>query len=286
MMRNIQGNMSDLDKLNQQLASGKQFQRPSDAPIKVTNSMQFSSMLEDNNQYQRNIEQARNWISFSENALADMNDVLQTTRELALQAANSTNNEEDVDKIALVVKELRNELVSIANSKLGDNYIFSGQATNKKPIVFDDTQALGDKVSYQGDFNKISRGINPSIEMDININGQYAFKGAIEDLNKLIDNMENYDQEAISNTDLANLDGVINNTLAYRAELGAKINRLDLTESRLEDDNLSIQKLKSKNEDIDIAETIMNLKMKENVYQASLASGARIIQPSLMDFLR
>jgi flagellar hook-associated protein 3 FlgL len=47
-----------------------------------------------------------------------------------------------------------------------------------------------------------------------------------------------------------------------------------------------LRELLSKNEDADMAEVIMNLKMEENVYRASLAGGAKIIQPSLVDFLR
>ncbi|MFN2364471.1 MAG: flagellin, partial [Halarsenatibacteraceae bacterium] len=74
--------------------------------------------------------------------------------------------------------------------------------------------------------------------------------------------------------------------ITTRAEIGAKMNRLDLTQSRLEEQEINFESLKSDNEDVDIAETIMNLRMQESVYQASLATGARIMQPTLLDFLR
>jgi len=64
------------------------------------------------------------------------------------------------------------------------------------------------------------------------------------------------------------------------------MNRVDLTSDRLDDDNVNFTKLMSKNEDVDIAESIMNLMNEENVYRASLATGARVIQPSLVEFLR
>ena len=63
------------------------------------------------------------------------------------------------------------------------------------------------------------------------------------------------------------------------------MNRLELTANRLEDDFINFTKLKSKNEDVDIAEAIMNLMNEVNVYNASLAVGAKVIQPSLVDFL-
>jgi flagellar hook-associated protein 3 FlgL len=68
--------------------------------------------------------------------------------------------------------------------------------------------------------------------------------------------------------------------------VGARINRLEMTQQRLEDLSINLQQLQSKTEDADIAEVVMQLKMSENVYQASLAVGARIIRSSLIDFMR
>ena len=65
-----------------------------------------------------------------------------------------------------------------------------------------------------------------------------------------------------------------------------KAKRLEVTATRLKDLELSTRTLLSKVQDIDVAETIMNLKMEENAYYLALSSGARIIQPTLMDFLR
>ena len=85
---------------------------------------------------------------------------------------------------------------------------------------------------------------------------------------------------------LSTIDGQINNILRVRADVGARQNRLDLTADRQSDNEINFTNLMSVNEDADMAETIMNMKNEENVYKASLAGGARIIQPSLIDFLR
>ncbi|WP_066505916.1 flagellar hook-associated protein FlgL [Abyssisolibacter fermentans] len=86
--------------------------------------------------------------------------------------------------------------------------------------------------------------------------------------------------------DLGRLDAINENVLSLRAEIGAKCNRLEMTQSRMDDEELIFTKLMSDNEDIDMAETIMNSKMQESVYNASLAVGTKIIQPTLVDFLR
>ena len=78
----------------------------------------------------------------------------------------------------------------------------------------------------------------------------------------------------------------MDNILRVRFGIGARMNRLELTANRLDDDYVNFTKLMSKNEDVDMAEAIMNLQNEENVYRASLSAGAKVIQPSLVDFLR
>ncbi|HEY8361935.1 MAG TPA: flagellar hook-associated protein FlgL, partial [Tissierellaceae bacterium] len=69
------------------------------------------------------------------------------------------------------------------------------------------------------------------------------------------------------------------------SEIGARINRLNLTENKLEDQLLTLKELLSYNEDVSLPDALMRLAIEENVYRASLGVSARIIQPSLMDFL-
>ncbi len=107
----------------------------------------------------------------------------------------------------------------------------------------------------------------------------------IDDFDKLVAAFDLGDHTAISNL-LGNLDDDMNNILRIRADIGARTNRVELTNNRLDSDEISFTKLMSDNEDVDMAETIMNLQNEENVYKASLSGGARIIQPSLIDFLR
>ncbi|AOT70028.1 flagellar hook-associated protein FlgL [Geosporobacter ferrireducens] len=85
---------------------------------------------------------------------------------------------------------------------------------------------------------------------------------------------------------LDDLDKNLENILGKLSGIGAKTNRLELDQSRLEDTIINLKKLLSKAEDVDMAETIMNFKMEENVYRSALSVGARIIQPTLLDFLR
>jgi flagellar hook-associated protein 3 FlgL len=77
-----------------------------------------------------------------------------------------------------------------------------------------------------------------------------------------------------------------NHLLMRVAEAGGRTRRLELLEARYEQDQVNNRQMLSDAEDADIAEVIMELRMAEAVMAASMAAGARIIQPSLMDFLR
>lgn len=107
----------------------------------------------------------------------------------------------------------------------------------------------------------------------------------IKMFNQVIQCMDAGDYEGIS-ARLDEMDFQMGNVLRCRADIGARVNRIDLTDDRMSNDLVNFTDLMSKNEDVDMAETIMHLKNEENVYQASLAGGARIIQQSLVDFLR
>lgn len=88
------------------------------------------------------------------------------------------------------------------------------------------------------------------------------------------------------NAAITNFENLRDRVMSIRSDIGARTNRIELTMNRLENDNVNFTQLMSENEDVDMAETIMNLKNEENVYRASLSGGARIIQPTLLDFLR
>lgn len=64
------------------------------------------------------------------------------------------------------------------------------------------------------------------------------------------------------------------------------MNRLDLVENRLSEQEVIAKRVMSDNEDADMEKVIMNLKTQESVHRAALAAGSRIIQPTLLDFLR
>ena len=85
---------------------------------------------------------------------------------------------------------------------------------------------------------------------------------------------------------LDDLDDALDNVLQQVSELGGKQNRVGLAKERMLDLKLNLTKILSEDQDLDYAEAIMELKMEEFAYRTALSVGARIIQPTLVDFLR
>lgn len=278
LMQNLNNNRERLDKFNRQLSTGKKFSRPSQDPTGVARSMDLNNTIENNEQYVKNVDQAIAWSQATDSAFNQAGKVLQRSRELAVRGANDSLSESDRKATAKEIDELRKSLTEIANTKHNDRYLFGGTKTKVKPYEDADSD-------YQGNQGAIKREISAGVEMQINMSGQF-FKGALDKLKDISQDLKNGNTDEISNTQLGKLDKSIDNLLQKRAENGARQKRLEMTKGRLEEDQIKFKKLRSENEDVDIAKTIMNLKTSENVYKAALSSGSRIIQPSLADFLK
>ncbi len=131
--------------------------------------------------------------------------------------------------------------------------------------------------------------VSSGIEVQVNISPLSVFgPGTFQTLKKVYDALgTNADNNgaALSGM-LKDIDEMVNGTVETRADLGARVNRMDLNTSRLEDQEIIAKTVMSDNEDIEAEKVIMELKSYETLHRAALSAGARIIQPTLLDFLR
>lgn len=277
VLTNLNQNSEKLNKASNQVSSGKKFEDPSDDPAAFINSMQLNSQIKNNEQYLENIDSSTNWLSTTEDALDSAGDVLNSLNELAVEASNDTLTEDDRNKILIEVEELEKEIINIANTQLGDKYLFSGTAT--------DTETYDENRNYQGNSSKVLREVNDGTKIEINLNGDQVFADALIATSSFKDALNNNDSEELSNTVISDINQAIDTNNSYMAEAGSKQNRLDFTTERLEAENESLEEILSSNEDVDIAEAITNYSTQQTVYQASLSVSASILQTSLVDYV-
>lgn len=294
MINNIGGNLRRMEKYQNRLSTGKKINVPSDDPVVAARALKLRTDVSRLEQYDRNVKDALSWMEITESSLANITDILHRARVLAVQGANGTTTPEDTQKIEEEVKQLKHQLIQVANSTYSGRYIFSGFKTDQKLLNEDGSFAI----EVINDVEKIVYEVDIGDDIRINLTGRDVFNNGgdataldpnpplmIELFNQFIAALNVGDHSTVGGL-LDDIDEHMDNITRVRADVGARYNRLELTENRLSKNIYNFTKLMSENEDIDQAENIMLLKSEENVYQASLAGGARIIQPSLMDFLR
>lgn len=303
MTYNLNKTLQRLEKLQYESSVGKKFRVPSDDPIGASKSLKFNTDISKVEQYIRNVKDAKAWLSETESVLNEINEVLHRANVLTVQAANGTN-EEDLTKIKDEIKELREHLIQLANSTYAGRSLFTGFKTDQELLdengeynvdldadeVFVYNVGIAEKVqvntlgfrvfgkaTYEGD----TLSDDPGYDGDVS-EGNTPYLIAV--FNELEKALENKDNDEIQKS-LTRIKTSMNQVLSITSEIGARINRLNLTENKLEDQLLTLKELLSYNEDVSLPDALMRLAIEENVYRASLGVSARIIQPSLMDFL-
>ncbi|OAT72403.1 MULTISPECIES: flagellar hook-associated protein FlgL [Parageobacillus] len=284
MLRNLSNSYERLGKYQEQLATGKKISRPSDDPVVAMKGIAYREDLARVKQYQRNIGEVHNWIDSADDALDKVGLALQRIQELVVQASTDTATPEDRKKIADEIDQIQKHIVDVANTRVGGKYIFNG-ADTKNPLFIGYPGETGFAVNgNQGD---VEIEVFDGIKLDVNIDGKTLFTGIIG----MLDNLKAALNDP--NSTGSTIDGYLSQVeaqqdalLSARSELGAKQNRVEMMENRLSTQEEIATKLMSNNEDIDYEKTITDLISQESVHRAALSVGARIIQPTLVDFLR
>lgn len=278
MLRNLSNSYGKMGDLQRQVETGKKVNRPSDDPVVVMKGINYRTALGKVEQYERNIGEVSNWLDTSDSTLDKVNAALQRTNDLLIQASSDTTTDEDRDKIKAELKQLRQHVQDLSSTKIGEKYIFSGTKTTTAPF----NKQTG---AYETDpaFEKpINIEIFDGISLQSNTTPLKTFQ-SIDDMFAKLDNAET--TEDFSNS-LSELNTNSNDLLTIRADIGARQNRVELMEDRLSAQEITTTKQMADNEDVDYEKAITAMITQESIHRAALSVGARIIQPSLTDFLR
>lgn len=285
VLANLNNNMENLAAMRQQMSSGKTVSKPSDNPVYVARIMRLQSMVHEQKEYQNNMKDAKAFIDNAESAMGTVTDILNRAKELAIYGANGTNDDTDRMAQAVEVDELIDELIEVANSSFEGRYIFGGTKTETPPFKRD-----GDTINYSGDGGAMQWEISKEVTLQVNIPGKEMFQSnsgdIFEALVSLKSALESGDTGALGGSCLDSVDKAANHVLSQRAVLGARSNRLDVAQDRAGASTLNLTELLSTLEDIDLAEATINFATARSVYNAALATGAQVIQPTLLDYLR
>lgn len=282
---NLQRNLEKLLEVQESASSGKRINRPSNDPIGVMKVIDYNSAISKADQYQRNIDNGMVFLSTTESAISTTQQILVRAKELTISALNDTNGPAERAMMAKEIEQLHLQAIQIANTKISGRYIFAGYNTSAPPYNPDGTYA--GTASPDG---YIEVEIDSGSTIAINMPGYRAFVtsddidilGTLDDLKTAL---EGNDRDGINNA-VDNLENAMDHLSEVRAEIGARINRLETAKEYLSKLKLDLIEYKSEIEDADITDVITQLAMQQNVLEMSRASAARVLQQSILDFLK
>lgn len=276
----------DMADAQQQVSTGKTMTRPSDDPVGIALSLGLRRDQVATDAWSRNIQDSLTWLNTTDRALGQALEVVQRASELAVQGGNGTLSQEARDLIADAVEGLKSQFVEVGNSSLGGRFLFGGTATATRP--FDPaTEAIAPPVNTGLMTREVAQG--SVVAINTTADRLQGPGGATPDIFAALDGLAaalRANDSAGVAAGLANFDAHMDNISMLRGEAGAKVNRLELTATRFEAQRVATGEQLGTLEGADMAQAIITFTERENVYKAALAAGARISQPSLMDFLR
>ena len=287
MMQGLQSNLSRMQKLQEQLSSGRLVNRPSDAPVAASEAMQFRSEIRRTDQYSRNAADGLAWLGTADSALTNSMDMTRRARSLILQGMNDTNNREGRLAIAEELDSLRAGLLDVANTRYLDRPVFAGNAVANQAYT-----AAG---VFTGDRGSVLRSVGPGTSVQVNVTGTEVFGddgsptqlfAVLEGLSAALRDTNPTTQQAALKTGLGSLDIASERVITTLGSIGARYNRVDAMRTNADDQVIKLTGRLSETEDVDLTKTIVDLQIQEVAYKAALGATARVIQPSLLDFLR
>ncbi|MFI8711560.1 flagellar hook-associated protein FlgL [Brevibacillus brevis] len=287
MLRNLHNSMRTMDNLQHQLSSGSKIAKPSDDPVVAARGMFYRSSLMENDQYIRNVDEAQSWMDMTDGTMDEAGNVMKRIKELLVYSGDGAISPADLNTMASEVKELKTHLGTLANQQINGKYIFAGTDTNIAPYDPAANGGKGDFVSTNSSPINLEVSQNVFVTSNINAQNLFNYPNNANNMFKLLDNIiTELGNGRSASQFITGIDQQYDKLLAERASLGASVNRVDLIAERLKGQEVNITGLMSKNEDADMAKVMTDLKTQESVHNAALGSGARIIQPTLLDFLR
>ncbi|MFI5493139.1 flagellin [Actinoplanes sp. NPDC051859] len=291
VLANLQRNLAKGAQIQDQLSSGKQLNRPSDSPAGTVAALQLRAETRTSEQYLRNAEDGMAWLGTVEDTLSSASSLVNRARDLTVQGLNSTTNGAIANEaLAGEIDQIRDALITHANSRYLDRPVFGGNTTLEG--AYDRTTGAFTGNNYDpADPVKtsVSRTVGSDVKVRVDLTGPEAFgddaTGLFKVLGDISAGLRSGDNTALT-ASLSQLDTSGNKLKSAISEVGSRYNRINQMKDSAQDRLLSVSAQLSDIEDIDLPKTIMEMQLQQTSYQAALAASAKVIQPSLIDFLR
>lgn len=278
----LQGGLSRVADLQEQVSSGKRLTRPSDSPADTVSAMRLRSSIAEVAQHRRNAEDGQGWLSRVDQTLQSAIDQTRKARELGLQGANTgAGSATSREALAVEIEQLRDSVLTLANAQHLGRPVFGGVTAGS--VAYD---ARGSFVGVRGE---VSRTVGEGVKVRVDLDAEAAFgpegRNLFDNLSAMAAAVRAGDTAAVRGG-LDAVAGDLDRLGVALADVGSRATRVDRAMQSAVDRELELTGSLARVENVDLPVALMELQMQESAYQAALAATSRVMQPSLLDFMR
>jgi flagellar hook-associated protein 3 FlgL len=277
--RNLQAGATKMAKLQDQASSQRAINRPSDDPAGTVESMRVRAAQRSNNQYARNIDDGNGWLTTIDSTLGRASDIMRRVRDLTVQGANDgAMSPTAKSAIAVELEGLKADLLVQANAKYAGRTVFAGNSSAGVAVNPDYSVNSG---------GPVNRRIGDDTTVQVDADGAAVFGTGTTSVFSVIDTIvADLNSGTNVGTHLGAIDAHMAAMVSARAAVGVRQSQIERAEGANLEKSGALEAQRAGVEDIDLGQVILSLKLQEVAYQSTLAVTARVLQPTLMDFLR
>lgn len=294
---NLQQNRIKLDSLQEQIASGVKIQSPADDPIAARQLLDLEEKLKAGEQYLGNINKAKVWLSITDTALSGIADMIRQARSVAANIGSGSNDQITTANAVSQLTEIKRQLVNMANTQLGEQYIFSGFNDATAPFAYQappvPPAAPAANPAYAGTTDDINVMIDrgASSQLAINITGDRVLTNVgpsginiLDEIDNLIDGINGNDPAGIKAAALQ-IDKSAAEITGLRSQIAGRQMRVESAEKMIALNRNTVQTLMENMQNVDMIKAATELNQQKTAFEAALSATAKISQLSLLDYL-
>lgn len=275
--RALGGNLEALARAQRQSVSGRRIETVSDDPAGASQVMRLDAHLREIEQFRKNAATAGTRLATENAVLTSARKLVDRARELSISGATASPSDPLRQAALAEMDQIRDQLVALGNTKLGNEFLFGGGQTANAPFRPDGT--------YLGDDTVRMAEIDQQLTIETNHTGDVMLSGALQSFDALVTQLQTGDAETIRGQD-AILASAQQDLLTVQTEVGSRLQRIEESNAFLATRADTFGDRRDAIRDVDPAEAVIELMARQNALERAYSVIGRVLSTNLVDFLR
>ncbi len=277
LLSGLRGRMEAISRAASEASTGRRIRTVSDDPVDSSQIMRMESQVRDVEQYRRNGTFATTRLSTEDVALSSLLKTIQNAKALVSSTTSSDPADPGRQAALAAVRQYKEQMVALGNTKVGNEYIFGGTRTTTPPFQADGT--------FVGDTNIRQVAINDGVTIDANHSGGAVFGSAMIAMDDLITQLQSGTPDQIQAT-MTDLQDATTTVMTAQAELGVRLKNIQQTGESLGIQHAALLDRRDAIANVDPAEAIIRLQSEQAALERAYAVINRVMSATLTDYLR